>query len=308
MESGRLPVVVLTGFLGSGKTTLLNHLLHESHGRRVAVIVNEFGEVGIDGACVAGAEQFVELDNGCLCCALNEDLKRTLADLRARGGFEHLVLETTGLADPLPVAWTFSRPGLVDFYRVDSIVTVVDAAHLERALSEAEEAAIQIERADLLVLNKLDLVDDGGARVRARLEEMNPRAPVLASTRGRVDWDLLLDAGASSSTLVEVEDPGHHHHPSFESFSVPVDAVLSADDLEDLFYELPRSIYRVKGLVRTDGDAAWTLVNAVAGRFELEPFEPAAALPKSALVFIGRDLDRADLERRVGELRVARST
>jgi G3E family GTPase len=308
MDSGRVPVVVLTGFLGSGKTTLLNHLLHESHGRRVAVIVNEFGEVGIDGACVAGAEQFVELDNGCLCCALNEDLKRTLGELRARGGFEHLVLETTGLADPLPVAWTFSRPGLVDFYRVDSIVTVVDAAHLERALSEAEEAALQIERADLLVLNKLDLVSDGGARARARLEAMNPRAPVLAATRGRVDWDLLLDVGASPAA-VQPEGPDHHHHPSFDSVSVAVDAVLSEEGLEDLFYELPRSIYRVKGLVRTDGETPWTLVNAVAGRFELEPFEPTSASAKTALVFIGRDLDRADLERRAAALRVAgRST
>jgi G3E family GTPase len=302
VSSSRVPVVVLSGFLGSGKTTLLNHLLREAGGRRVAVIVNEFGEVGIDGARVAGSEQFVELDNGCLCCALNEDLKRTLADLRERGGFEHLVLETTGLADPLPVAWTFSRPGLADFYRVDAIVTVVDAAHLDRALAEAPEATLQIERADLLVLNKLDLVADDGAAARARIEAMNPRAPVLSATRGRVDWDLLLDAEAPR--IESAPEPEHHHRPSFESVSFETDRVVSADALEDLFYELPRSVYRVKGLVRTNGADPWLLVNAVAGRFELEPFSPASPPARSALVFIGRDLDRADLGRRCAALAV----
>lgn len=303
MSSSRVPVIVLSGFLGSGKTTLLNHLLREAGGRRVAVIVNEFGEVGIDGARVAGSEQFVELDNGCLCCALNEDLKRTLADLRDRGGFEHLVLETTGLADPLPVAWTFSRPGLSDFYRVDAIVTVVDAAHLDRALAEAPEATLQIERADLLVLNKLDLVADGGAAARARVEAMSPRAPVLTATRGQVDWDLLLDAEPARLEAPR-EQPDHHHRPSFESVSFETDRMLSADALEDLFYELPRSVYRVKGLVRNDGADAWLLVNAVAGRFELEPFAPATPPARSALVFIGRDLDRADLLRRCKALEI----
>jgi G3E family GTPase len=301
VSASRVPVIVLSGFLGSGKTTLLNHLLRESGGRRVAVIVNEFGEIGIDGARVAGSEQFVELDNGCLCCALNEDLKRTLADLRERGGFEHLVIETTGLADPLPVAWTFSRPGLADFYRVDAIATVVDAAHVDRALGEAPEAALQIERADLLVLNKLDLVADGGAAARARVESMNPRAPVLPATRGRVDWDLLLDAEASAVGPAP-EPHAHSHRPSFESFSFETERILSADALEDLFYELPRSVYRVKGLVRTDGPEPWLLVNAVAGRFELEPFAPAGPPERSALVFIGRDLDRASLERRCAAL------
>ena len=309
VPSTRVPAIVLSGFLGSGKTTLLNHLLREAGGRRVAVVVNEFGEVGIDGARVAGSEQFVELDNGCLCCALNEDLKRILGELRDRGGFEHLVLETTGLADPLPVAWTFSRPGLADFYRVDAIVTVVDAAHLDRALEEAPEAALQIERADLLVLNKLDLVEDGGASARNRVETMNPRAPVLTATRGRVDWDILLDTevpsqgGSRDSPLEHVE---HDHRPSFESVSFETDAVLSEDALEDLFYELPRSVYRVKGLIETDGAEPWRLVNAVAGRFEIEPFSPATPPVRSALVFIGRDLDRADLERRCNALRLPR--
>lgn len=302
MAMRRVPATVVTGFLGSGKTTLLNHLLREPHGRRIAVIVNEFGEVGVDGSRVAGAEQFVELENGCLCCALNEDLKRTLAALRDRGGFDYLVLETTGLADPLPIAWSFSRPGLGEAFRVDAIVAVADAAHLDRALEEAPEARLQIERADLVVLNKLDLVADAGAAAASRVEELNPRAPVLRAERGRVPWDLLLDAGSAAVAPVEEASEAAPHHPSFETWTFRCEGVLSEEGLEDLLYDLPRFVFRVKGVVATDGEGPWTLVNAVAGRFELEPV--AEGLPGgSALVFIGRGLDREWLERRLRELR-----
>jgi G3E family GTPase len=121
----RIPVTIVGGFLGSGKTTRVNALLREPRGRRIAVVLNEVGEVGIDGARLAAAEEFVELDGGCICCALNADLEATLGRLRARGGFDHLVVETTGIADPLPVAWTFERPGLREGYRVDAVATIV---------------------------------------------------------------------------------------------------------------------------------------------------------------------------------------
>lgn len=295
-----IPATVISGFLGSGKTTLLNWLLHAPHGRRVAVVVNEFGAVGVDGALVTGGEQFVQLDNGCLCCALNEDLDKTLRHLYDRGGFDHLVLETTGIADPLPVAWTFNRPGLSQAYRVDAIVTVVDVAGLIPALDAASEARMQIERADILVLNKLDLVDDDGARAEQQVRRLNKGAPILRAVRGEVAWDMLLGDTPRPVRAVAVEDKrqGHHHNhaPSFESWAWETTALVSERALEDMVYEVPPEVYRFKGILRTDAEWTWMLVNAVAGRIDLRPHTPREIPGKSSLVFIGPKLDIPRLE------------
>ena len=286
---------------------MLNSLLADPAGRRIAVVVNEFGEVGVDGHRVVGAEQFVELDNGCLCCAINEDLKRTLFDLADRGGFDHLVVETTGLADPLPVAWTFSRPGLDETYRVDALVTVVDAPNVARALEEAAEAELQIERADLLVLNKLDLVTDGGGAAEGIVRKINDRAGLLRASHGAVPAPALLEPEGLefSDGQRKGEAPGHVHVPSFESYSFRTEGTLDDEALEDLLDQLPAGVYRAKGLVRTNSESEWTLVNAVAGRFEMEPFAPASPPEVGVLVWIGRNLDRVDLERRCRGLSIS---
>lgn len=302
----RIPATIVTGFLGSGKTTLLNRLLKSNTGLRLAVIVNEFGAVGVDGSLIAGGEMFVELDNGCLCCALNQDLEQLLRQLMARGGFDHLVIETTGLADPLSVAWTFERQGLHEHYRVDAIVTVVDGANIVRALAESEECQIQIEQADIVVLNKTDLLNDGGAAAEIEVRKHNQAAPLMRAVQAEIPLSLLLETDPLHRRELPPM-PQAHRHSGFESWFYQTDEAVSVQRLEDFVFEIPASVYRVKGLLRSDGPTGWNVVHVVAGRFDISPFEPASASEQSRLVFIGKSLDLEALGRLCQGLTVSAS-
>ncbi|MCY3554663.1 MAG: GTP-binding protein [Gemmatimonadetes bacterium] len=196
----KVPVSILTGFLGSGKTTLLNRILTEEHGKRIAVIENEYGEVGIDQALVIDAdEEIFEMSNGCICCTVRGDLIRVLSNLmKRRDKFDYVLVETTGLADPGPVAQTFFMDDEIrDEYALDGIVTLVDAAHIEQQLGRSDESTEQIAFADVLVLNKTDLVDDEVLdRLESRLREMNRMARVVRSERAEVPVDTVLNLEA----------------------------------------------------------------------------------------------------------------
>lgn len=202
-----LPVTVLTGFLGAGKTTLLNRLLTASHGRRYAVIVNEFGEAGIDGELLAsGSEELIEMANGCVCCTVRGDLLRRMHALLPRlADFDGVPIETTGLADPSPVAQTFLMDdSLRDQVALDGIVTVVDALHILDQLGTRAEAVEQVAFADLIVIAKADLVTEAGLRaVRARLQAANPGAEILVADRGHVPPERILHRGAFDLERVE---------------------------------------------------------------------------------------------------------
>ena len=199
----RTPVTVLTGYLGAGKTTLLNRILSEDHGKRYAVIVNEFGEIGIDNDLVVGADEEVfEMNNGCVCCTVRGDLIRVVQGLVKRqtrngAGFDAIIIETTGLADPGPVAQTFFVDEDVKARtRLDSVTTVVDAKHILLRLSDSREAREQIAFADQIVLNKTDLVSEDDLRmIEARLRRMNPLAPIHRSQRSNVALDAILGRG-----------------------------------------------------------------------------------------------------------------
>ncbi len=199
MSTPLIPVTVLTGFLGSGKTTLLNRILTEQHGKRIAVIENEFGEIGIDQALVINAEEEVfEMNNGCICCTVRGDLIRILGNLvKRRDRFDQVLIETTGLADPAPVAQTFFVDEEVQrHFRLDGIVTMVDAKHVALHLDDSEEAQQQVAFADVLVLNKLDLVSDAeAAALEKRIASMNVMAKVLRSTNANVPIADVLDVG-----------------------------------------------------------------------------------------------------------------
>ena len=196
----KVPVTILTGFLGAGKTTLLNRILTEEHGRRIAVIENEFGEVGIDQALVINADEEVfEMSNGCICCTVRGDLIRVLNNLnKRRDKFDYVLVETTGLADPGPVAQTFFMDDeLRAEYALDGIVTLVDAAHIEQQLGRSDESTEQIAFADVLVLNKTDLVNGESLdRLETRLRDMNRMARVVRSERANVAVDTVLNLGA----------------------------------------------------------------------------------------------------------------
>ena len=195
----KTPVTVLTGYLGAGKTTLLNRILTEDHGKRYAVIVNEFGEVGIDNDLIVGADEEVfEMNNGCVCCTVRGDLIRVLSGLMKRkGGFDAIIVETTGLADPGPVAQTFFVDDDVRAKtQLDSVTTVVDAMHLPLRLADSKEAVEQIAFADQIVLNKTDLVTEHQLRdVEARIRRINPLAPIHRAERSNVPLDKILGRG-----------------------------------------------------------------------------------------------------------------
>ena len=223
----KTPVTVLTGYLGAGKTTLLNRILTENHGKKYAVIVNEFGEIGIDNDLVVDADEEVfEMNNGCICCTVRGDLIRILGGLMKRPGqFDGILVETTGLADPGPVAQTFfADEDIAARTKLDAIVTVVDAKHLLTEIERAPEAQEQIAFADIVLLNKTDLVDEAGiAAVESRIRRINPTARIERTVRSAVELDRVLGQSAFDlDRILEnvpdfLGDPKHDHdHPDHE--------------------------------------------------------------------------------------------
>jgi G3E family GTPase len=222
--SEKIPVTVLTGYLGAGKTTLLNRILSEPHGKKYAVIVNEFGEIGIDNELVVGAdEEIFEMNNGCICCTVRGDLMRILDGLmRQKGKFDAIIVETTGLADPAPVAQTFFMdPNVGSKTKLDAVVTVADAKWLNERLKDAPEAKNQIAFADVILINKTDLVSSEQlSEVEARIRGINPYAKLHKTERAKIPLDAVLGRNAFDlDRILDLEpdflgtdDHDHHHH------------------------------------------------------------------------------------------------
>ena len=287
-------VDILTGFLGSGKTTLLRHVLdHGLRGKPVAVIMNEIGEIGIDGRVVTGlsaVEKMVELTSGCICCSI-DDYRFDLAiqEIIATARPHLIIIESTGLADPEPLAYRVKNAGL----GLDAVITVVDAANVKRHLAETEVARAQIEAADFLVVNKTDLVDDTAlAAVERRLTRLNPRAERFRSVRGALDSEVLFATGVAAYRQRAQHPTNHLAADGIGSFVYHSARPLRQEAFERVLGRLPRDVLRAKGIVRFAGRDWRALFNFTCGRHEITWIRLDEAGTESQAVFIGRDLDR----------------
>jgi G3E family GTPase len=312
-EQNLVPVTVLTGFLGAGKTTLLNRILTEQHGRRFAVVINEFGELGVDNDLVVDADEEVfEMNNGCICCTVRGDLIRIIAGLMKRSGkLDGIIVETTGLANPAPVAQTFFVDEDVRAKtRLDAIVTVVDAKNLQAQLTDSREAEAQIAFADVIVLNKLDLVsEDDVLAVEASIRRINPLARIHRTTRSALALDQVVGLEAFELARILAFDPqfleedSHGHTEDVRSVSFEVTRPIVMHKFQEwigaLLQEKGADLLRTKGILNVSGEDkkfAFQAVHMIADGDFLGPWGEGETR-KSRLVFIGRDLNRPLLRR-----------
>lgn len=326
-----VPVTILTGFLGAGKTTLLKRVLSEKHGQRIAVIENEFGPESIDNELLVqeSDEQIIELSNGCVCCTVRGDLQRTLNELRTKREagdikFDRIVIETTGMANPGPVCQTFFMDdGIADYYRLDAVITVVDAKHGMETLDQQEEAQKQVGFADRILVSKKDLVtEDEYQALRSRIVKINPRAPITPVHFGEADIREVLDiSGFNLNTILDIDpeflagehpdaahdhdhkhDHGHahhhhaHHNDEIGAFVYRANKAFDPERLEEFLGGIVQvygpDLLRYKGILYIKGINRRMLFQGVHMMMGAEPGKAwlANEKPNTKMVFIGRKL------------------
>jgi len=276
----RTPITLVTGPLGSGKTTLLRHIL-AIHPAKIAIVMNEFGEIAIDTKVIEGKNvKIAELGGGCVCCSLLGEFEAAIGEIIEKVTPDRIVVETTGLAEP--EALVFNIQEALPQCRLDGVISVIDADMLVRFPELGHTTRLQIEGADILLLNKIDLVDQSRtlSGLETKLHEINPTAAIVRTDRCRVDPELLF--GIPQLREKKVSPPKHKHHLEFEWFTFSSKKTFSRDCFERFADSLPAAVIRAKGFVRFADGAQ--LFNFVVGRWDLEPFESS----ETQLVFIGK--------------------
>ncbi len=311
----KIPVTLITGFLGAGKTTLLNQLLTQQNNQKLAVIVNEFGEIGIDDKLLLRTdEEVIEMNNGSICCMVKNDTVKVLTRLIENKDkqFDRVIIESTGLANPVPIARAFlDKRALKDAYELDAIVTVVDASNILAQLVATPEAKVQIAAADIILLNKIDLVEVNDlASVEQRLRQINPLATIYRTTKSELTLDKLL-GGEHDHIYVEkyTKEEDHHGHDSdISSFVLNSDTPLDLQKVGRWIGEFimlnSANLLRYKGLLDIEGRDERFVFQGVHQHFENRSDRAWKAGEKrmSQVVIIGKDLDRAAFESSFAEL------
>ncbi len=307
----KMPVTIVTGALGAGKTTFVNYVLTEEHGLRIGVIVNEYGAVGIDGdLIIASKERMIELPNGCICCTVRGDLIEAARKLIATKEIDYLMIETSGLAEVIPVAQTFNAPELVEKAELDSIICVIDAENYEENMKRNRTALEQLQCADIILLNKVDLIDKKKVEnVKKEIKKYVPNAQIIETVKGKATLKLLLGTGTfdpDKQLEWQRKEHEHAHSTGMETASFVVGAVDS-DKIQEFWEQLPDNIFRAKGIVCIKesepgaGDELRIVFHKVGKRTEMEfsrPWEEGEK-KETKVVFIGTKLRPKELQKRL---------
>jgi G3E family GTPase len=332
MDDQRIPVTIITGFLGSGKTTLLNNLIRKYTHKKFAVIENEFGEIGIDGGLIVGAkENIFELSNGCICCSLSDDFFNTLNQLLdSEYVFNHLLIETTGIADPDTIIKAFLSSADIQMqFKLDSVIGLADAVNMEDLVNEQPEVRKQLSLADIILINKTDQVQQGYAdEISQNIKDINPMAQVYAVAHADISCIEILDTYAFSGekiaqttlsfrniTVSKIKNIGQpsvmagkvkfQHEIVSEGFSIPgsFDMGKFSMWMQNFLYFNTETIFRVKGIVSFDDMPERYIFQAVRSSYMFEPGDPWGAEPRfNKLIFIGKNINRDTLENNLYQL------
>lgn len=318
-QHASIPVTILTGFLGSGKTTLVNHILESGHGLKLAIIVNDFGDISIDDKLISRrAQNIIELANGCVCCSMQGDLLKALRQVTdSSHDIDYILLETSGLSDPLPVAGSILNNGSGNAVRLDGIVTLVDAWNFDANLENAEIAFSQLVNTDLILINKIDLVEEHIPElIQQGIKKINRSAKMLTCVNGKVDPRLLIDVNmtrlkqrwdrhpASGDDSYDNKHPREHGLTEFDSISFESDRPFEEGRFRAFIAEIPPGVYRGKGILNIAGDNHRRIFQLVGERADVTQGRPWLPDEKrrTQLVLIGRRLGDTSLQERLEHL------